>query len=567
MLARGLRRVAPWLGAVGLVAAGMSGAQGAATHAAPRFTEQAASGAAASASPDKSAGYKQATGERLVGTPTSTPCTETIVKHYAFKNTAYGPDKNFSGPYDPPTACPGPWARVVATIHVNVTGIQFDRVGDIRLGDTDVWAYSTSEPRGNGTPNVEWTKSHDLTDYTSLLEQHQTISYEIDNVVTGQYDGIYYGSLKLTFYPVDASNPEPAGVPDVVQPVIREANLSSDTTEADGSFTLAPDTTSLTGDLIIQGHGGCDEFWWADAPPPFPGQCGGPAYREAEVFVDGTLAGIVEPYPYLFTGANGPSWWEPVSAPQTMNLRPWRLNLTPFVGMLTDGQPHTLSVKMLDWSAGDGDFFRVNLALMSDVSSTGEQVTGALTSSQARKHATIQQHVTSTHYQMKASHTLTTVGWYQVGSGPVVTTRVQQQIRASSFQSSVTGEKNLDGYTQTVRTATAGSGGTKGSVDKSVEVRNNKLFSLATAWSLQDTQTEQQTHDGTTVFSSILNDAMTSKHPSGHFVSFDRWRYASTAGGCGTTVVSGDNGAITELGRTHRCIWTPGLVISAGSST
>lgn len=559
MQAKGIRRVAPWLGAIALVAAGMTAAQAAASHPTPRYanrTSPTPSGGAAT-------GFKQVTGERMVGTPSTTPCVENIVTNYPFKNTAYGPDKNFSGPYDPPTACPGPWSRVVATIHVKITGVQFDRVGDLRLGDTDVWAYSTAEPRGDGTPNVEWTKSHDITDYTSLLLQHQQISYEIGNVVTGPYDGIYYGSLRLTFYPVDASNPEPASVPDVVQPVIREAQLSSDTTQADGSFTLAPDTTSLTGDLIVQGHGGCDEFWWADAPPPFPGQCGGPPYREAEVFVDGTLAGIVEPYPYLFTGANGPSWWEPVSAPQTMNLRPWRLNLTPFVGLLTDGQSHTLSVKMLDWNAGSGDFFRVNLALFSDTSGTGEQTTGGLTSVVARKHATIQQHATATNYQLKASHALTAVGWYQVGSGPVVTTTVEQRIGASSFQNVSTGVRNIDGYSQSVRTQTAPVGGGKGSVVKDVTVRNNKLFSLAHGWSLEDTETEQQTHNGSTVFQSLRNDRMTSTQASGHFDSFDHWRYADTTGSCGTTTVTGDNGAIASIERTPRCVWTPGLQVPA----
>ena len=300
---------------------------------------------------------------------------------------------------------------------MHVTGVQFDRLGDIRLGDTDVFAYSTAEPRGDGAGDVTWTKSKDITDYTDLLMHHQRLSFEIGNVITGPYDGVFYGTLRLSFYPADSDNPVPPSTPDRVLPVIREAMLSSDTPVAEGDVTVPVDATTLTADLLVQGHGGCDEFWWADAPPPFPGQCGGAPYREAEVFVDGTLAGVVSPYPYLFTGANGPSWWEPISAPQAMNLRPWRLNLTPFVGLLTDGEAHTLSVSMLDWSAQSGNDFRVNLALLADTSGEGP-TTGGLMSSKARKHAQILQTVSATHYQMSAHHRLVTAGWYQVPGGP-----------------------------------------------------------------------------------------------------------------------------------------------------
>lgn len=558
--ARGtLHWLAPSVAVLALLAGTVPTAQATpANSAAPRVTDQTAV-SPIEASARQADSYPQATGERLVGTPTTTPCVEHIVRNYPFKNTAYGPDPNYSGPYDPPAACPGPWARVVATIHVKVTGVQFDRIGDVRLNGTTIFSFSTAEPRGDDTPNVVWTKSVDVTNYTDQLEQHHKIWYEIGNVITGPYDGVYYGSLTLRFYPTDASNPEPPGTPDTVMPVINQGSLSPDTTKLDGSFTLPTDTTSLTADLTIQGHGGCDEFWWADAPPPFPGQCGGPAWREAEIRIDGKLAGIVEPYPYLFTGADGPNWWEPISAPQAMNLHPWELNLTPFVGMLTDGKAHTLSVRMLDWSAGAGDFFAVNCALFSDQDPSGDQVTGALTSSKASKHATILQNVTSTDYQMYASHQLVTRGWYQVGSGPKVNVSVTQQLNATSYQSTATGVHNHDGFVQTVRTAAAPAGQVHGTVDVATTTRNTKLYSLVSRWALQSTEEFSDVVNGDVAFHSLMNDTMTSKRLSGAYLSDDRWRYADTAGACGTTHVAGDNGAITIDRRTPRCDWTPGL--------
>lgn len=46
--------------------------------------------------------------------------------------------------------------------------VQFDRLGDVRLGRTDVFAFSTAEPRGDGVGRVRWTTSKDITDYTAL---------------------------------------------------------------------------------------------------------------------------------------------------------------------------------------------------------------------------------------------------------------------------------------------------------------------------------------------------------------------------------------------------------------
>ena len=310
----------------------------------------------------------------------------------------------------------------------------------------------------------------------------------------------------------------------------------------------------MTADLLVQGHGGCDEFWWADAPPPFAGQCGGAPYREAEVFVDGTLAGIVSPYPYLFTGADGPSWWEPVSAPQAMNLRPWRLDLTPFVGLLADGAQHTISVSMLDWSAQSGNDFRVNLALLVNTSGAG-QTTGALMTSRATAHARILQHVSATHYQMVGHHVLTTAGWYQVPGGPRVTTRVRQTIESTSHQSSAKGIFGSYGYGQLVHQRGA-SGGVR-TILVTSDHNAAKIVNTSAGWVVGDDTDHVMTRNGVVVARSQRRDAMTSKRLSGAYVSHERWRYADLAGVCGTTVVAGNNGIITEDVKSDRCVWTP----------
>ncbi len=553
-----VRRIAPLAAAVAALGTSAVSASAApvATYGHQPLTNRTAQYGTGTAHRDQTL-WPQVTGERLLDTPTTTPCVVTVVKNYAFKNTAYGPDKNYKGPYAPPADCPGPWARVVVTVSVHVTGVQFDRIGDIRLGDTDIYAFTTPEPRGNGAGLVTWSKSKDVTDYTPLFLHKHKISFEIGNVITGPYNGVYRGTLRLRFYPADNTNPVPSTVPDAVLPVIREDMLTSDHTESDGTVTLPQNATSVTADFLIQGHGGCDEFWWADAPPPFPGQCGGPPYREAELSIDGKLAGIVEPYPYLFTGANGPSWWEPISAPQTLDLHPWRLNLTPFVGLLTDGQPHTLSLSMLDWNAQSGNDFRVNLALLVDTSGQSGATVGGLTSNSAPKHATILQTVTSTQYNMKASHWFTATGWYQVPGGPKVTTTVKQKISAVSNQSTTSGVHNHYGYSQVTHQQTAGQDGGNGTLDVTTENYLAKLSSLNTGWSLRDEQSVLETLNGAREFQSLRDDRMTSFLVSGAHQSQDHWRYADTRGVCGTTTLAGTNGVIVTDEQSPRCVWTP----------
>jgi len=52
------------------------------------------------------------------------------------------------GSYTPPTNCS--FNRVVLNLTVTVAGVQFDRLGEMYLGDTEIWRTSTAEPTLNG---------------------------------------------------------------------------------------------------------------------------------------------------------------------------------------------------------------------------------------------------------------------------------------------------------------------------------------------------------------------------------------------------------------------------------
>jgi hypothetical protein len=55
----------------------------------------------------------------------------------------------------------------------------------------------------------------------------------------------------------------------------------------------------------------------------------------------------------VFTGGIDPYLWRPVPGVQTFDFEPYRIDVTPFAGLLDNGQPHTVSVSAV---TGDPDF-------------------------------------------------------------------------------------------------------------------------------------------------------------------------------------------------------------------
>jgi len=88
--------------------------------------------------------------------------------------------------------------------------------------------------------------------------------------------------------------------------------------------------------------------------------CGGNAYREIDVRIDGRLADVVFPFPYIWTGGVNPLLWRPLSAIHTLNVPSYVLDLNPWAGVLSDGKPHTIRINVLDdrgsWPM-DGNLF------------------------------------------------------------------------------------------------------------------------------------------------------------------------------------------------------------------
>ena len=104
------------------------------------------------------------TADPTIPRPQTTPCSVTLFSNFAFDNNF---DLNpFS--FTPPTDCPGPWAKVVLEVDINVTaGVQYDRTANIWLGGANIFFGTTAEPSPSLSPS--WHAESDLTDYSPLF--------------------------------------------------------------------------------------------------------------------------------------------------------------------------------------------------------------------------------------------------------------------------------------------------------------------------------------------------------------------------------------------------------------
>ncbi|HEX5284964.1 MAG TPA: peptide-N4-asparagine amidase [Bryocella sp.] len=287
-----------------------------------------------------------ATAEPPVSRPSTQPCVVTL-----FSNEEFGDYSAHAMSYAPPAACPGPWAKVVLTMDFTVTaGRQFDRTASLYLGNANIYFGTTAEPRATLSPS--WHIERDVTDLTPVFKTAESGQAVIYNIVDSTYTGIIYATAKLYFYPANFRNPPPV-VPQVVVPVSGSNNtytLNTGSDQVTATFTAPRNTIKAYLDVISQSQSS-DEFWYQCVPNNVTGpleSCGNTAFRETEVTIDGKAAGVAPVYPWIYTGGIDPYLWEPITGVQTLNMKPYRVDLTPFAGVLSDGNPHTIGISVFN---------------------------------------------------------------------------------------------------------------------------------------------------------------------------------------------------------------------------
>jgi hypothetical protein len=307
--------------------------------------------------------------------PKTTPCKVQLFKGYKFDN--YNP-QSFN--YAPPAACPGPWAAVIFEGNFSITkGIQYDRTANIWIGPTNIYFGTTAEDQPNEGRN--WHVERDLTDYSSIFTVDEDGTVDLGNLYNKTYNGLIFGSADVLFYPLAQNQGPPRTADQVIGfsagPTGGTVALYSTTSLLEETLTLPTNITDLYFDVFSQSQSD-DEFWYTCVPNNVASEldsCPGTAFRESEVTIDGNPAGVAPVYPWIFTGGIDPLLWIPIPGVQTMNFRPYRVNLTPFASVLDDGQPHTIALSVFNADS----YFSATASLLLYLDSGSTQVTGALT--------------------------------------------------------------------------------------------------------------------------------------------------------------------------------------------
>jgi hypothetical protein len=307
--------------------------------------------------------------------PSTTPCVVQLFSNAEFDN--FNP---YSFPYTPPADCPGPWAKVVFEADINVTaGVQFDRTANFWLGPTNIYFGTTAEPSPSLGPS--WHVESDLTDYSPIFHNAQQGTADIGNLVNSTYTGIIFASASLEFYPLAKGQTAPVTADEVLAlsggPSGGTVALGSTSSTLSGTFTMPTNVQTAYLDVYAQSQSG-DEFWYTCVPSDVASElqsCSNTAFRETEITIDGQPAGVAPVFPWIFTGGIDPFLWFPIPGIQTLNFTPYRVNLTPFAGWLSNGQPHTVSLSVYNAN----NYFSATASLLLYLDSGSTQTTGAIT--------------------------------------------------------------------------------------------------------------------------------------------------------------------------------------------
>jgi len=330
--------------------------------------------------------------------PATTPCVVPLFSRLDFgdrgENTRMDAiPRPFA--YTPPDACAGPWAKIVLEADFSVdAGHQYDRTASIWLGGVALYYGTTEEPSPEFGPS--WHVERDLTEYADLFRRPGVGAALVNNWLDEKRASVIHETARLLFYPVSTSD-SPASAPDQIYAISDGRNASTDLHDQHESLqrvlTLPRNIARAYLDIVAQSQFH-DEFWYMCLPdnavdrtaafamkrgyhgaPKRPKACGNGAFREVAVSIDGKAAGLAPVFPWIYTGGLLPSLWRPTPGIETLNFKPYRMDLTPFAGVLDDGHQHVVTLHVLNAN----QYFSVAAALLVYRDPKNAALSGALT--------------------------------------------------------------------------------------------------------------------------------------------------------------------------------------------
>jgi len=370
------------------------------------------------------------TADPNVARPSTKPCVVPLFSGAQFFDFNV---ENFN--YAPPSACPGPWAKVVLEADISLNaGIQYDRTANFWLGPVNIYFGTTAEPSNIGP---SWHIENDLTDYSSIFYTAQTGQADIGNTLCCGLTSTIFASASLEFYPLAKGETAPVAA-DQVLALSGGASggtvaLNTTSSALSGSFTLPTNVEKAFLDVYSQSQSN-DEFWYTCVANDVAAElqnCGNTGFRETEITIDGQPAGVAPVSPWIFTGGIDPYLWFPIPGVQTLNFKPYRVNLTPFAGLLSNGAPHTVSLSVYNADS----YFSATASLLLYLDSGITQVTGEITqdtltaapSPVITEKLNVQPTFTKGTVNLKSNRSFTISGYVNTSHGKV-TTKIAQNV-------------------------------------------------------------------------------------------------------------------------------------------
>ena len=408
-------------------------------------------GLASASGPYQLGSANTVTADPNVTRPATTPCVVQLFTGAQFFDFNV---EDFT--YAPPSECPGPWAKVVLESDISLNpGIQFDRTANFWLGPVNIYFGTTAEPSPNLGPS--WHIENDLTDYSSIFYSAQAGQAVIGNTLCCGLTSTIYASATLEFYPLAKGQAPPVAANEVLAlsagPSGGTVALNTATDTLSGTFTLPTNVETAYLDVYAQGQSN-DEFWYTCVPNDVASElesCGNTGFRETEITIDGQPAGVAPVFPWIFTGGIDPFLWFPIPGVQTLNFTPYRVNLTPFAGLLSNGQPHTVSLSVFNADS----YFSATASLLLYLDAGTSQITGAVAqntlaapSPVTKENLNVQETFIRGTVDVTSNRSFVISGYANTSHGKV-TTRVAQTVDFSSDESfNITGTQYVQDISQ-----------------------------------------------------------------------------------------------------------------------
>ncbi|GFF23189.1 peptide-N4-(N-acetyl-beta-glucosaminyl) asparagine amidase A [Aspergillus udagawae] len=222
------------------------------------------------------------------------------------------------------------------------------------LGDAEVFRTSTAEPTTNG---IVWTYIKEMSQYNALWKERQKLIFDLGNLISD----FYTGSFNVTLTAVFSQHGTPIRTADMILPISARKSASN----ASSAFIVPSDNVEIAYQFpsntarAVVSISACgqstEEFWWSNVfssdTESFVNTVGElygySPFREIQLYIDGLLAGVIWPFPIIFTGGVAPGFWRPIVGIDAFDLRQPEIDISPFLPLLTDGRQHSFKIKIV----------------------------------------------------------------------------------------------------------------------------------------------------------------------------------------------------------------------------